>query len=288
MHVLRVVHRLADRQLGLVTREQLRECGLNEGAIKRLIAKGVIVRVHRRVYRVPGAADSLEHRALAACLACGTGSVSSDTTAAGLWKLVERPSGLIEVTVGRGRRPSHHGIVTHTRTLSRIETTHLGKIPITTVRRTIVDLPRHLKEEAFDTAIRDGRLTPHAFEDADGYLGELARDRLGLGVPHWKIERRAIEILRRYGLPDATRQHPIGAFRVDLAYVDQRIAIELKGKRPHWTQFQYDIDRSNALKLAHWDEYTFTWWDVTERPDYVATTVSEALSAARSPSRGAR
>jgi very-short-patch-repair endonuclease len=191
---------------------------------------------------------------------------------------------LIEVTIARGRRAAHPGVIVHTSlTLTRSETTRLGKVPITTVKRTIEDLPRHLKEEAFDTAIRDRRLTPNAFVDAKGYLGRLAKDRLGLGIPHWKIEREALDLIRAHRLPDPSRQHWVGEFRVDLAYPDWMIAIELKGSAPHWgrARFQYDIDRSNALKLARWDEYTFTWWDVTERPDHVAATIRTALSAAR-------
>ncbi len=284
MRVLNIVHRLTDRQLGLVTRQQLRASGLTDGMIKHLVAIGAITRNHRGVYRVPGATQTLQERALAACLACGTRAVSSHTTATSLWKLIERPSGLIEVTIPRGHRASHAGIIVHRSVdLARSDVTRLGKVPITTVKRTIKDVPRHLKEEAFDTAIRDGRLTPHAFIDAEGYLGELAKDRLSLGVPHWKIERRAIKLIRRCGLPDPVRQHWVGEFRIDLSYPDKRIALELKGSAAHWgrERFQYDVDRSNAFKLARWDEYTFTWWDVTERADHVAATVREALSAAR-------
>ena len=291
MRDLTRVHRVADRRLGLITREQLHRCGLTDSEIKHLVSIAAILRVHRAVYRLPGTADTLEQRALAACLACGTGAVSSHTTATSLWRLIERPSGLIEVTIPRGRRARHDGITVHRSvSLGREDVTRLGRIPITTVRRTIKDLPNHLKEEAFDTAIRDRRLTPHAFIDAKGYLGKLAKDRLGLGVPHWKIERNAVHLLRAHRLPAPQRQYWVDGYRVDLAYPEKRIAIELKGDAAHWgrERFQYDIDRSNALKLACWDEYTFTWWDITERPDHVASTVKQALSATRSPSRGAR
>jgi len=217
-------------------------------------------------------------------MACGEGAVTSVGTAGTLWRLIEPSSGLIEVTVPRGRRAAHRGIVVHTSvSLTRSDITQLGRIPITTVKRTIEDLPRHLKEEAFDTAVRDRRLTPHAFVDASGYLGQLAKDRLGLGVPHWKIERKAVKLLAACGLPAPVRQHWVGEFRVDLAYPDLMIAIELKGSAAHWgrVRFQYDIDRSNALKLAGWDEYTLTWWDVTERPNHVATVIGTALTQAR-------
>jgi hypothetical protein len=278
------IHRIADRTFGLITRDQLRRSGLSEAAIGRMVAAGFLLRVHRGVYRLPGAASSLEQRALAAVWACGPGAVASGQMGADLWRLFERPSGLIVVTVPYERAPKRPGIlVRRTTDLPKRDVTVLGKIPITTVARTIRDLPRHLTEEAFDTAIRLGRLRPDIFESAPGYLGELARDRLGLGVPHGKIIRKAIALLRKAGLPDPVREHPIRSggrnYFIDLAYPEKRIAIECRGQAPHWgrERFQYDIERSNALELAGWDEYTFTWWHVTEDTAAMIATVRSAL-----------
>jgi very-short-patch-repair endonuclease len=206
--------------------------------------------------------------------------------AADLWRLVERLSGLIVVAIPRGRSARHEGIVVRRPLeLPRGDVSHLGKVRSRGLRGTIRDLPRELKEEALDTAIRDRRITPHVFVDEPGYLGKLARDRLGLGVPHWKIERKAIEILRKFRLPSAVRQHPVQvagrSYHIDLAYPDAKIAMELKGEAPHWgaDRFQYDIDRSNALGLDGWDEYTFTWLQVTRRQADVAAVVRSALKA---------
>ena len=286
MRALAVVHRQADRRLGLTTYTELRQCGLTDGEIKHLVLVGAIVRVHRGVYRLPGSTQTLEQRALAACLACGAGAVASERMAAELWKLVERPSGLIVVAIPPGRSARHAGIlVRRPLALPKGDVTWLGKVPVTTVKRTIKDLPRVLKEEAFDNAIRDRRITPHVFLDESGYLGKLAKDRLGLGVPHWKIERKAVALLRKHGLPDPVRQHPVRVdgrnYNIDLAYPDRLIAIELKGEAPHWgrERFQYDIDRSNALKLAGWDEYTFTWLQVTQKQAEIAAIVWRALAA---------
>jgi very-short-patch-repair endonuclease len=284
MHVLRTVYQRADRRLGLITRAELHACGLSDSAIRHVVATGALVRVYRGVYRVPGSANSLEQRALAACLACGPGAVAAERLAADLWPLVERPSGLTVVSIPRGRSARHQGIVVRRPLeLPKSDVTRLGKIPITRVARTIRDLPRVLKEEALDTAIRDRRITPHVFVEDPGLLGKLAKDRLGLGVPHWRIERKAVGILRRFGLPAPIRQHRVRIgvrnYRIDLAYPDRRIAIELKGEAPHWgaDRFQYDIERSNALGLDGWDEYTFTWLQVTQRQADVAAMVRKAL-----------
>ena len=140
-----------------------------------------------------------------------------------------------------------------------------------------------MTEEAFDAAIRQKRIRPDAFESAPGYLGKLARDRLGLGVPHGTIVRRAIAVLRKARLPGPVREHPITFggknYFIDLAYPDRKIALEFRGEAPHWgrERFQRDIDRSNALELAGWDEYTFTWWHVTEDAGSIVATVTAAL-----------
>jgi hypothetical protein len=284
MHVLRSVYRRADRRLGLINRAELHACGLSDSAIRHLVSTSALIRVYRGVYRLPGSSNSLQQRALAACLACGPGAVAAERLAADLWALVERVSGLIVVSIPRGRSARHEGIVVRRPLeLPRSDVTHLGKVPITRVVRTIRDLPRALKQEAFDTAIRDRRITPHVFVDEPGVLGKLAKDRLGLGVPHRKIEREMIAILRRSGSPAPVRQHPVRIgvrnYRIDLAYPDRKIAIELKGEAPHWgaDRFQYDIERSNALAMEGWDEYTFSWLQVTQRPADVTATVRTVL-----------
>ncbi len=278
------VHRFADRSFGLVTRNDLRRCGLSESAIGRLVEVGLLVRVYRGVYRLPGTPSSLEQRALAAVWACGVGAVAAGPMSADLWGLLERPSGLVVVTVPYPRDPKPAGIRVHRSTdLPRSDVTSLGKIPITTVARTLRDLPQRMTEEAFDAAVRLGRVRPDAFETAPGLLGRLARDRLGLGVPHGTIVRKAIAVLRKARLPDPVREYPITSqgrkYFIDLAYPEKRIAIECRGEAPHWgrERFQHDIDRSNALELARWDEYTFTWWHVTANATSMAATVKGTL-----------
>jgi very-short-patch-repair endonuclease len=282
---LSMIHRIADRSFGLITRDDLRQrCRLSESGIGRLMETGLLIRVYRGVYRLAGARGSLQQRALAAVWACGPGAVASGPMAGDLWELFERPSGLIVVTVPYARNPKPAGILVRRSTdLPRNAVTMLGRIPITTVARTLRDLPRHLTEEAFDEAIRQRRVRPTEFERAPGYLGKLARDRLGLGVPHGKIVRKAIAVLRKARLPDPVREHPITFggrnYFIDIAYPDRRIAIECRGEAPHWgrERFRHDIDRSNALELAGWDEYTFTWWHVTADAASMVATVRGAL-----------
>ncbi len=273
------LHRKADGQLGLLTTGQLRALGFSDSAISRLVRSGIIIRVHRAVFRVPGSTQNLQQRALAACLACD--GVASGVTAASLWRLIERPVDQVHVTVLRGRWPTHDGFSIHrANSLPSSDVTHLGPIPITRVTRTIRDLPRLLQEEALDEAIRQRRVAPHDFVDDGRFLGGLAKDRLGLGVPHEKIERKAVALFKKLGLPAPVRQFRVGRYRLDLAYPDRKIAIELLGEVAHWgrVRFQHDIDRRNALELAGWRQIDLSWFDVTRDEAKVRRTMSALLA----------
>lgn len=285
---LRTLHEAADRRLGLITRRDLHRCGLSDKQIAHLVRGGVLLRAHRAVYRTPGAATSVEHEALAACLAVGPHAVASHATAGRLWGLVgrqeDRPP---EVTVPRAHRSGQKTIVVHrSLRLGPRETTRIGLVPVTRVARTLADLSQRLPtddlEDALDEALRRKLVTPTQLARYAG-LRPLAEDRSGKGVPESRLERIAIALLRRFHLPEPVRQHEVRSrgrtFRIDLAYPDHRVAIELEGRAPHWgrDRWQSDHERRRALEVAGWRVLTFTWWDTTERPLEVALRVAEAL-----------
>jgi very-short-patch-repair endonuclease len=70
--------------------------------------------------------------------------------------------------------------------------------------------------------------------------------------------------------------------RVDIAFVEQRIAIEVDGYAYHSREgaFQRDRSRQNLLTLLGWTVLRFTWADLAERPDYVVRTITMAMGAA--------
>ena len=92
------IARIAARQHGNVTRAQLLEVGLRDGAIAYRGRHGRLHRVHPGVYSVGYRGTTPLARAMAAVLACGPGSVLSHRWAAGLWELSEFPRGSVDVT----------------------------------------------------------------------------------------------------------------------------------------------------------------------------------------------
>ena len=70
-------------------------------------------------------------------------------------------------------------------------------------------------------------------------------------------------------------------YRVDYAYLDQRIAIEVDGRATHCNKrdVQRDRRRQNDIVLDGFLVLRFTWDDVTKDRDYVVATIKRALGA---------
>ena len=83
----RVIARIAGRQHGLITTEQLVAAGLSSGAITKRVRAGRLHRVYRGVYAVGHAALSREAHWHAAVLAVGDGAALSHLAAASLWQM---------------------------------------------------------------------------------------------------------------------------------------------------------------------------------------------------------
>ncbi|MGQ0431745.1 MAG: endonuclease domain-containing protein, partial [Microthrixaceae bacterium] len=88
-------------------------------------------------------------------------------------------------------------------------------------------------------------------------------------------------------LPVPLLQHEVwhaGRFiaRIDAAYPDHKIALEVDGYGAHSSPyaFQRDRTRQNRLVALGWTVLRFTWADVVDRPATVATTIREAFARA--------
>ena len=94
-------------------------------------------------------------------------------------------------------------------------------------------------------------------------------------------------LVKKYGLPMPVFQHRVystgGVFlgRVDFAYPELKIAIEVDGWQAHSTPGQLDRDlaRQNKLILNGWTVLRFSWKRVVLRPAEVAAQIAAALGA---------
>ena len=108
----------------------------------------------------------------------------------------------------------------------------------------------------------------------------------GLGTLNHEgaLEPMLADLCLRFGLPMPDYQHEITLDscrrRLDFAYPELRIAIEVDGYEFHsrYERFEDDRVRANALELAGWLVLRFTWHELVHRPDRVAATIRQAIA----------
>jgi hypothetical protein len=83
------VHKIAARQHGVITREQLLAAGLSPGMVARSIRALQLRAIHRGVYQI-GPLTPRQAPLMAAVLACGAAAAVSHRSGAGLWELPTR------------------------------------------------------------------------------------------------------------------------------------------------------------------------------------------------------
>jgi very-short-patch-repair endonuclease len=287
---------VARRQYALFTVVQAMEVGLSRRQVEAGERLGRWERLYRGVYRMGGAPVGDEQRLLAAVLAVGLDAVASHRAAAWVWRLVDD----LRIEVTAPRRSRVPGVTTHVRPTGCRAVVRRG-IPCTDPLRTVLDLAATgdevLVAGALDRGIADGLFTAAAVRAAlERTAGKGVR---GAGVLRRVLARRldadgervsALEsamdrLVVRFGVPRPVRQHPVGGtpYRLDYAWPDRLLAVEVDGYGPHSSReaFQSDRARQNALVLAGWTVLRFTWADVRDRPAAVAAVLRRALGASR-------
>jgi hypothetical protein len=289
--VERVLGRIASKAHGVVTIAELREAGVSRREVARRLESGLLLPEFRGVYRVGHRAASTEARYAAAVKACGEGSVLSGLAAAWAWGLIRAGAPPPEVTSPTERRI--RGIrARRSRRLDPREITVWRRIPITTVPRTIVDLPSLLSFDELSRAVHEADVRhgtrPEHIESVLARCPNV-RGAATLRAIAWgdapillsKLETsfRALLIGNGLALPESNRKR--GAHYVDCRWPGNRLTVELDSYRFHRSRraWEQDRERERAAR-GRGDEFRrYTWRDVVEEP---APTVVElrALLAA--------
>lgn len=290
---------IARQQHAVLSRAQALVHGFSDDQISARLRSGDWFRLYPGVYRLAGTRETVEGRAMAAVLACGDGALASHTTAGSLYGFDLR-SDALEATIPVDRRVSPRGITVHrARVLGPLDRTRTRSVPCTGPMRTLVDLAgtidADLLEELLDDVLHrrlaEIRRFSRYVDDPSvlrrrgtGDLRRFLRDRARRGIPESRGETRLDRVLRRANLPPAQRQAQIrvggSRFRLDFAYLDERIVLEFDGflwhagRRLDW---QESKRRRNLLRSAGWGIVELTWEDVVDRPLYVCCAVAEAL-----------
>jgi len=292
-----VVDEITRVQHGLITTDQaIRALGASRKA--RWVSERRLISVQPSVFRMAGSPETWHQSVLAASLAVD--GIVSHRSAAELWGLIQ-PAGYAEVSVSgnvnRTVRPPaivHRIIDLH----PELAVDRLG-LRVTDPVRTVIDLGLVMPWWSVRSTIGKG-LSTRAFElsavkglrEALGRPGRngtgivrniLESNLLTMGKEESELENRFTALTRRFALPAFSLQHEVwegGRFvaRIDAAYPELKLAVEVDGFEHHSSPyaFQHDRTRQNRLVALGWTVLRFTWHDVVKHPAEVAKTVEKA------------
>jgi very-short-patch-repair endonuclease len=289
-----LIAEVAERQHGVITRQQLLDLGLGSDAIDRRIRAGRLLPLYRSVYAVGHRNTSRETVWMAAVLAAGEGAALSHRAAGAAWGICAS-EGMPEVVVPRQRR-SRTGITLHRGLLPADERTVLNGIPITTVPRTILDLATTLDQRQLERAINEAEIKRLWDELSLHDLLHLYRGRRGNanlraalhkrteGATRTKsdLEELFIRFADAAGLPRPETNASVEGLEVDCVWRKQRVIVEVDSWEIHRTRaaFERDRERSRILQAAGWRCVPVTYRQLRYTSGAVASDVRRLLAGA--------
>lgn len=290
---------LAKRQQGVVSRDQLRGCGLNDAAIEHALAGGRLYPIFRGAYGLGHLSVGWRGRMLAAVLASGDGSVVSHGSAAFLLGIWERRPRLVDVIapVQAGRKiPGVRRRFTPAPP-PRDRWSH-DAIPCTSPSRTIVDVAGIVREAALRRTIEQAAV--HRMLDVPEIDAILAGPRrrgspcLRAILDDWRrysprtrlrsrLEAKLLPLLTQYGIPvpECNGELRIGGepYEVDFLWRSRRLVVETDGGAYHDNPAaeSRDRDRDAALTGAGYRVQRFRWDDLDRKPTATMATLTRLL-----------
>ena len=298
-----LVATLAETQQGVFSRAQALALGATEEVIRQRLASGRWVRLAPGVYGLAGVPPSFRRDLWVAHLAVGPASVVSHESAAALHGFTGFPMRAVTLTAPRGSHPRVAGAVVHQ--LDDVQPDHhssLAGLPVTTVERTLVDLAAVSRKGRLEAALDDAVAARRVrVPDVGRCLASVARqgkpgvrllstllDARGPGhvLPGSRLERAFFHLLEQGGVPPPRRQFPFpgqlpGEGRVDAAYVEARLIVEVDGRRWHSrvADLARDRERDNEAARAGWLTVRLLYEDVVDTPEETCLLVRDTRLA---------
>lgn len=289
-----MIAELAERQHGVIGRQQLLAAGLTGRMIERRLAIKRLRRMHAGVYEIFGRKRTREALFVAAVLACGDGAVLSHRSAAAQWDLRAQSSGPVEVSLAGAGGRRREGIRVHTpRDLRPEDVTELDGIPCTSLPRTFVDLAAVLRARELRRALErslilrvfDMRAMDAVLARANGRRGVGTLRRLVAELSddppptRSELERRFLDLVRAASLPSPITNALVCGYEVDFHWPQAKLVVETDGAATHdmATAFHRDRRRDLDLELAGWHVIRITWRQLLDEPERIVALLRRCL-----------
>jgi very-short-patch-repair endonuclease len=296
-----VVAAIAERQHGVVSRQQLLGSGVTPDSIQHRVRRGRLHRIHAGVFAVGHRAVTLEGRWSAAVLAYSPGALLGLRDAAALWSTLDRIERPIDVLVegDRRRRP---GLAPHRAAKIHPDDRAMRRgIPVTSVARTLLDLcdvvPRKRVERAFNEADRlhlldiaqlEALLARSPGRKGLAFLGSLVAAYRGPSPKlRSALEQRFLAMCREAGLPEPETNVRVAGVEVDMLWREAGVVVELDGYEYHGGRapFEEDRRRDGVLLDAHLQPRRITYKQLEEDAAGQVASVSEMIEGRLGRSR---
>ncbi len=279
-------------QYSLITRPQFLELAGSDVGLRRLLRSGVWETVDRSLYGPSGVAMTWRRQLMVALLLAPSGSLISHRASAALQDV----SGLFEptpeITIPRGKKLRRPWLVTHeSLDLHLADRVCVDGIATTGPRRLAVDLGGTMSFARFKHSVREirhghGVTSPQLLHT---YLQHKCQGRTGGGalrdwldryfsvggVSESGIELVVLDAILDCGLPAPVRQHWVHVcgyrYRLDLAYPDRRIAIEVDGSQHE----DVDVAEDDAVRTERLERSG--WLVLRVRSKHLATDLGDVL-----------
>ncbi len=272
-----LVARRAAEQWGIVSVDELRECGLAPDAISVRARNGRLHRIHRGVYAVGHANPVLEGRFLAAVKACEPQALLSHFSAAALFGFLRWDGRRPEVTVVGTTSRVHRGIRVHrTSVLAPPDATRVHGIPVTSPARTLVDLASVLPYPMLRRAVRQAqslrRVNLRELRDVlyrmGGRRGTRKLKRIlatGAAPTRSELEDVVLDLIVSGGLahPNVNLPLLLSGRRVvpDFRWPEEHLVVEADGAAWHEHKLAREDDaKRQALLEAHGERVVRVTW----------------------------
>ncbi|MFT4085686.1 MAG: type IV toxin-antitoxin system AbiEi family antitoxin domain-containing protein [Gordonia sp. (in: high G+C Gram-positive bacteria)] len=278
---------------GVITAKRALECGLSRTAIKSRLRTGAWLRVGRGVFR-SAAHDYTEAALVRAAAAVHSGVV--DRSAAAWWHgLIDDLPTPMTLAVGDTLGPkswSACDVDTIRRSYHATDVTELRGLPVTGLAMTVLTAATTVDDGArlIDRALQRHPVTHDdlvAALDRNAGLRGLAESRrlveVAGGDTESAAERLFVDAIVAEQLTGWVLQYRFGRWPVDVAWPEEKIAVEIDGWAYHHGVEQFDRDRRkrNALSQASWIVLSFTWHQLTYELEDCLRQLIEALAQRR-------
>jgi Protein of unknown function (DUF559) len=253
--------RLMSEQFGIVSRPQLLTCGLTEGQVEGLVARGALEKFHCGTYRILGGGVPVEQAAMAAVIRCRPQARLTGPFVLGLLGVEGfSTADEFEVLVPPGRRVRNVPFRVRTDPLPGRFAAMVGPLPVVTATRALVETARRIQGKRLVVGIDSARwlgLTrldrllrcAECYERHPG--ARLIRKLIESGaLDHESEGERALATLfADYDPPLEAQVWITPRIRVDFLWRDVEMILEYDGDRYHSLRRDREDDRTRDHEL---------------------------------------